>query len=158
MVVTKEDGLVKEGMGFNDIFIFRQSHQTIRTRIEVDGRIRLHDLKSDGIILSTPAGSTAYNYSVRGPIVPLNANLLPLTPISPANPRHWRGALLPMSSSVRFILSNTDKRPAAAVADSKEFRNVIEVSVKMDCSIKATLLFDPEFSLSEKMVQQQFSG
>ncbi|QCE33829.1 NAD kinase [Acetobacteraceae bacterium] len=158
MSVKKVDGTVQEALGFNDIFIFRQSHQTIRTRIEVDGRTRLFDLKSDGVILSTPAGSTAYNYSVRGPIVPLNANILPLTPIAPTNPRHWGGALLPMGSSVKFILSETDKRPAAAVADSREIRDVVEVSARMDLSIEATLLFDPEFSLSEKMVQQQFSG
>ncbi|QCE35455.1 NAD kinase [Acetobacteraceae bacterium] len=158
MDVLKQDGTKKQALGFNDIFIFRQSHQTICTRIEVDGRTRLLDLKSDGIILSTPAGSTAYNNSVRGPIVPLDANILPLTPIAPSNPRHWGGALLPMTSSVRFILSHTEKRPAAAVADSREIRDVVEVSAKMDTSYVATLLFDPEFSLSEKMVQQQFSG
>lgn len=158
MKAKDTDGEVTEAIGFNDIFLFRQTHQTIRLSIEIDGKMRLEELVGDGIILATPTGSTAYNRSVHGPILPLEANLLPLTPISVTRPIHWRGALLPINSRVEFKLLETDKRPAAVVADSKEIRNICEVSAYLDTSIVVRLLFDPDRHLSERILREQFDG
>lgn len=152
------EGEVVDAIGFNDIFLFRQNHQTIRMSVKVDGKDRLEELVGDGIILATPTGSTAYNRSVQGPILPLGANLLALTPISAVRPIHWRGALLPMNSHVLFKLDASEKRAAAAVADFKEVRNVTEVSAYLDNSITVTLLFDPDSHLAERIVKEQFDG
>lgn len=156
MTARTVSGEVFEARAFNDVFLFRQTRQTSRIRIEVDGRVRLEELICDGVIVATPAGSTAYNLSAHGPIVPLSANILPLTPISAFRPRRWRGALLPSSAVVRLTLMDTDKRPTAAVADFKEIRDVAEVIVKEDRKLHATVLFDPDHGLSERIIAEQF--
>jgi len=151
------DGAVTEALAFNDVSLLRQLRQGAKIRISIDGRVRLPELMCDGVLISTPAGSTAYNLSAHGPIVPLSANLLPLTPISAFRPRRWRGALLPASAEVLFEVLEHDKRPVAAVADFTEVRDVISVSVKLDRVIKATILFDPDQNLSERILAEQFT-
>lgn len=158
MHVVTTSGEVKEGLGFNDVFIYRQTRQTVCLSIEIDGRMRMPELRCDGIVMATPAGSTAYNRSTDGPIIPLGVELLSLMPICPFHPRHWRGALLPEEVVVRFVILDTDKRPASAVAGPTEIRDVKEVIVKADHSKKVTLLFDPHHSLSERIIAEQFTG
>ncbi len=137
-------GVVEEAVALNDVFLFRQLRQAAKIRIVVDHRERLAELICDGVLISTPAGSTAYNLSAHGPIIPLSANLLPLTPISAFRPRRWRGALLPSTVDVLFEILEADKRPVAAVADFTEVRDVVSVAVSEDRSISATVLFDPD--------------
>jgi NAD+ kinase len=150
-------GTVEEAMAFNEVSLLRQLRQGAKIRVTVDGRVRLAELMCDGILLSTPAGSTAYNLSAHGPIVPLSANLLPLTPISAFRPRRWRGALLPASADVLFEVLENDKRPVAAVADFTEVRNVLSVAVSEDRSVSVTVLFDPDQGLSERIIAEQFT-
>ncbi|MDF7673854.1 NAD kinase [Acetobacteraceae bacterium ESL0709] len=158
MTAQTRDGVVHEGVSFNDVYLFRETRQSARISIDVDNERRMDNLSCDGVILSTPAGSTAYNRSAHGPIIPLGAALLSLTPISPFSPRHWRGALLPAKAVVRFIMSEPVKRPVSAVAGSKEIRDVTEVTVYEELNIKATLLFDPGHSLSDRIIAEQFEG
>ena len=129
-----------------------------KIRILVDGRVRLEELSCDGVLISTPAGSTAYNLSAHGPIVPLSANLLPLTPISAFRPRRWRGALLPDTAFVVIEVLEGDKRPVAAVADHDEARDVRRVEVLSDKTISMRMLFDPGHSLEERILREQFGG
>ncbi|MGH7154847.1 MAG: NAD kinase, partial [Acetobacteraceae bacterium] len=136
-------GAVEEALAFNEVSLLRQLAQAAKIRITIDGRVRLPELICDGVLVSTPAGSTAYNLSAHGPIVPLSANLLPMTPISAFRPRRWRGALLPSAADVVFEVLEADKRPVAAVADSTEVRDVLSVAVQEDRSIAAMVLFDP---------------
>ena len=150
-------GAVEEALALNEVSLLRQLRQTAKIRVIVDGKVRLSELICDGILLATPAGSTAYNLSAHGPIVPLSANLLPLTPISAFRPRRWRGALLPSTAEVVFEVLEADKRPVAAVADSTEVRNVISVATSEDRSIAVTVLFDPDQGLSERIVTEQFT-
>ncbi len=150
-------GAVEEALAINEVSLLRQLRQAAKIRITVDGTIRLEELICDGILLSTPAGSTAYNLSAYGPIVPLTANLLPMTPISPFRPRRWRGALLPASAEVLFEVLESEKRPVAAVADSTEVRNVVSVAVSEDRSLSALVLFDPDRALSERILTEQFT-
>jgi NAD+ kinase len=131
--------------------------QAAKIRISVDGRVRLQELICDGVLIATPAGSTAYNLSAHGPIVPLSANLLPLTPISAFRPRRWRGALLPSSSDVLFEVLEPKKRPVAAVADFTEVRDVSSVAVTEDRSVSVKVLFDPDQGLSERIIAEQFT-
>ena len=130
MHAVSADGKQSEALAFNEVSLLRQLRQTSKIRVTVDGRVRLPELMCDGILISTPAGSTAYNLSAHGTIVPLSANLLPLTPISAFRPRRWRGALLPSTAEVRFDVLEAEKRPTAAVADFTEVRDVISVAVK----------------------------
>ena len=149
-------GRVYRHRAINEVSLFRQSYQAARLRIFVDDKERLAELVADGIMLATPAGSTAYNLSVQGPIIPINASLLALTPISPFRPRRWRGALLPDSARVEIEVLEAEKRPVAAVADHDEVRNVLAVDIKMDHGIAMHMLFDPGHSLDERIVREQF--
>jgi NAD+ kinase len=150
-------GAVEEALAINEVSLLRQLRQAAKIRIIVDGRVRLPELICDGVLVGTPAGSTAYNLSAHGPIVPLSANLLPMTPISAFRPRRWRGALLPSSAEVLFEVMEPDKRPVAAVADFTEVRDVISVAVSEDRSVTVTVLFDPDQGLSERIIAEQFT-
>ena len=150
-------GSVEEALAFNEVSLLRQLRQASKIRITIDGRVRLAELSCDGVLISTPAGSTAYNLSAHGPIVPLSANLLPLTPISAFRPRRWRGALLPSSAEVLFEALETDKRPTAAVADFTEVRDIVSVAVSEDRGVAVTVLFDPDQGLSERIIVEQFT-
>jgi NAD+ kinase len=151
-----EDGDTVEFHAFNEVSLFRQTYQAARLRILVDDEQRLPELVADGVLLATPAGSTAYNLSAQGPIIPINAPLMALTPISPFRPRRWRGALLPDSARVRIEVLEPDKRPVAAVADHDEVRAVCSVDVQMDHGISMQMLFDPSHSLDERILREQF--
>jgi NAD+ kinase len=151
-------GATHAALGINEVSLLRETRQTAKLRILVDGRERLAELSCDGVLVATPQGSTAYNLSAHGPIVPLSANLLPLTPISAFRPRRWRGALLPAEARVVFEVLEPDKRPVAAVADYTEVRDVRRVEVRQDRSITLTLLFDPDRNLSERIIAEQFVG
>ena len=146
-----------EALAINEVSLLRESRQAAKIRILIDGKERLAELICDGILISTPAGSTAYNLSAHGPIVPLGANLLPLTPISAFRPRRWRGALLPSDAEVVFEILERDKRPVAAVADYTEVRDVSRVEVREARDVSLTLLFDPDHGLSERIIVEQFT-
>jgi NAD+ kinase len=141
---------------FNEVSLFRQFYQASRLRILVDGTERLAELAADGVLVATPAGSTAYNLSVQGPIIPINAPLLALTPISPFRPRRWRGALLPDTATVTIEVLEAEKRPVAAVADHDEVRSVRRVDIAMDHQTTMHLMFDPGHSLDERILREQF--
>jgi NAD+ kinase len=149
-------GNLHEAYAINEVSLFRQSYQAARLRILIDGKERLPELVADGVLVSTPAGSTAYNLSAQGPIIPINAPLLALTPISPFRPRRWHGALLPDTAQVTVEVLEADKRPCAAVADHDEVRSVKAVDVRMDHSISMHMLFDPGHSLDERIIREQF--
>jgi NAD+ kinase len=149
-------GRVNEHRAINEVSLFRQSAQAAHLRILIDGKERLAELIADGLLVSTPAGSTAYNLSVQGPIIPINAPMLALTPISPFRPRRWRGALLPDKAKVTIEVLDADKRPVAAVADSDEVRSVHAVDVTMDRTISLNMLFDPGHNLDERILREQF--
>ena len=158
MRATDIHGKVHEHRAINEVHLFRQTHQTARLRILVDRSERMAELVADGVMVATPAGSTAYNLSAQGPILPINAALLALTPISPFRPRRWRGALLPNSAVVEFDVLESDKRPVAAVADHDEVRHVKHVEVVTDRSVSMQLLFDPGHSLEERILREQFGS
>lgn len=145
-----------EALAINEVSLLREIHQAAKIRIAVDGRVRMDELICDGILVSTPAGSTAYNLSAHGPIVPIDAKLLPLTPISAFRPRRWRGALLHHDAEVRFEILEPDKRPVSATADHQEFRHVLDVTVALHREISIRLLFDQGHSLSERALAEQF--
>jgi NAD+ kinase len=145
-----------EHRAINEVSLFRQSAQAAHLRILIDGKERLPNLAADGVLVSTPAGSTAYNLSVQGPIIPINAPLLALTPISPFRPRRWRGALLPDKAKVTIVVKEAEKRPVSAVADSDEVRSAHRVDIEMDHAISLNLLFDPGHSLDERILSEQF--
>jgi NAD+ kinase len=157
MYAVTAAGAVEEALAFNEVSLLRQLRQAAKVRITVDGRVRLAELICDGVLVSTPAGSTAYNLSAHGPIVPLSANLLPMTPISAFRPRRWRGALLPANADVLFEVLEADKRPVAAVADFTEVRDVISVAVSEDRGVSVSVLFDPDQGLSERIIAEQFT-
>ncbi len=157
MHAITRSGAVEEALALNEVSLLREARQAAKIRVSVDGRVRLEELICDGVLISTPAGSTAYNLSAHGPIVPLSANLLPLTPISAFRPRRWRGALLPASAEILFEILESDKRPVAAVADSTEVRDVLSVGVSEDRNVGVTLLFDPDQGLSERIIAEQFT-
>jgi NAD+ kinase len=149
-------GRVHRHRAINEVSLFRQSYQAARLRVLVDGEERLSELVADGILLATPAGSTAYNLSVQGPIIPIDAPLLALTPISPFRPRRWRGALLPDRAQVTIEVREPGKRPVAAVADHNEVRSVRSVEISMDHKVAMHMLFDPGHSLDERILREQF--
>jgi len=156
MTVLDASGETRSALAINEVSLFRSTYQAAKLQIIVDGETRLDELICDGALLSTPAGSTAYNLSAHGPILPIEAPLLALTPISPFRPRRWRGAILSNRAEVKFITREADKRPVSAVADNVEFQNVREVSVREDRSRRVTLLFDPGTSLEERVLSEQF--
>lgn len=156
MTATDTTGTVHTALALNEVSLFRSTYQAAKLQIIVDGETRLEELICDGALLSTPAGSTAYNLSAHGPILPIEAPLLALTPISPFRPRRWRGAILSNRAVVRFIAREAEKRPISAVADNVEFQNVLEVTVHEDRSHGVTLLFDPGTSLEERVLSEQF--
>jgi NAD+ kinase len=156
MRASDGQGRIHEYRAINEVSMFRQSAQAAHLRILIDGRERLTELIADGVLVATPAGSTAYNLSVQGPIIPINAPLLALTPISPFRPRRWRGALLPDKAQVTIEVKDADKRPVAAVADHDEVRSVRRVDICMDHTISIDMLFDPGHSLDERILREQF--
>jgi NAD+ kinase len=149
-------GRMHEHHAINEVSLFRQTYQAARLRILVDGKERLAELTADGVMVATPAGSTAYNLSAQGPIIPIGAPLLALTPISPFRPRRWRGALLPDKARVTVEVLDSDKRPVAAVADHDEVRAVRTVDIRLDHTISISMLFDPGHSLDERILREQF--
>jgi NAD+ kinase len=149
-------GQTHEHYAINEVSVYRQTYQAARLRILIDGKERLRELVADGVMVATPAGSTAYNLSVQGPIIPIRAPLLALTPISPFRPRRWHGALLPDTAEVTIEALDPDKRPVAAVADHSEVREVASVEVAMDHAISMHMLFDPGHSLDERILREQF--
>ncbi|MGD9867283.1 MAG: NAD kinase [Hyphomicrobiales bacterium] len=156
MTAKDLDGKTHEALAINEVSLFRQTHQAAKLRISVDGTERMRELICDGVLVSTPAGSTAYNLSAHGPILPINAALLALTPISPFRPRRWRGALLPNDAKVSITVLEADKRPASAVADHTEFRSVVQVDVAEDAGIDLHMLFDADHALGERILAEQF--
>jgi NAD+ kinase len=146
-----------EALAINEVSLLRETRQAAKIRVMVDGKTRLEELICDGILVSTPAGSTAYNLSAHGPIIPLGANLLPLTPISAFRPRRWRGALLPAEAEVVFEVLEAEKRPVSATADYTEVRDVRRVEVREDRTVSLTMLFDPDHGLSERIIAEQFT-
>jgi NAD+ kinase len=149
-------GKVHTARAINEVSLFRQTNQAARLRILVDGKERLAQLDGDGIMVATPAGSTAYNLSAQGPIIPIGAALLALTPISPFRPRHWRGALLPDTAVVTIEVLDPDKRAVAAVADHHEVRFVRSVEIRMEHKVSMRMLFDPGHNLDERILREQF--
>ena len=145
-----------EALAINEASLFRQTYQAAKLRISVDGTVRMEELVCDGALVATPAGSTAYNLSAHGPILPINAPLLALTPISPFRPRAWRGALLPNTAYVTIDVLEADKRPVSAVADHTEFRSVKQVDVSEESAIELLMMFDPGHALEDRILAEQF--
>ncbi len=143
-------------LAINEVALFRETYQAAKIRISIDGKTRMEELVCDGVLVATPAGSTAYNLSAQGPIVPIDAALLALTPISAFRPRRWRGALLSHRAKLRFEILEAEKRPVSAVADHSEFRQVRDVEVEEDGSIDMLMLFDPDHGLEERIITEQF--
>jgi NAD+ kinase len=145
-----------EALAINEVSLFRQIYQAAKLKISVDGTVRMEELICDGVLVSTPAGSTAYNLSAHGPILPINAPLLAMTPISPFRPRRWRGALLPNDAKVTIDVLEPDKRPVSAVADHTEFRDVVKVVVMEESGFDIFMMFDPGHTLAERILSEQF--
>ena len=156
MQAVDAGGSVHLARAINEVSLFRQTYQVAHLRILVDGKERLAELDGDGIMVATPAGSTAYNLSAQGPIIPIGAALLALTPINPFRPRHWRGALLPDTAIVIIEVLEPDKRPVAAVADHHEVRFVRTVDIRMEHKVAMRMLFDPGHNLDERILREQF--
>lgn len=158
MDAVASDGSKHSALAINEVSMLRQTRQAAKIRVSIDGRVRMNELICDGALVCTPAGSTAYNLSVHGPVLPIDSNILALTPIAPFRPRRWRGAILPHTASVKFEILEPTKRPVSAVADREEVRDVQDVTVSEDRSIKIRLLFDPEMNLGERILTEQFSS
>jgi NAD+ kinase len=158
MVALDSDGVEHHALAINDVSLLRETYQAAKLRILIDGRTRLEELICDGALVATPAGSTAYNLSAHGPIIPIEAKVMALTPISAFRPRRWRGALLSQDAKVTFEVLEAEKRPVSAVADNFEVRGVRRVDVTEDRSKSLVLLFDAGRSLDERMLAEQFSA
>ena len=156
MRTVSVDGEQLEAQAINEVSLLRETRQTAHIRVEIDGVTRIEELMCDGVMVATPAGSTAYNLSAHGPVVPLSAQVLCLTPISAFRPRRWRGALLPRDAVVRLEVLDPEKRPVSAVADFTEVRDVRSVEIEEDTGVAFTLLFDPEHDLEERVLKEQF--
>jgi NAD+ kinase len=158
MDATVESGEVSSGLAINEVSLLRQTRQSAKIRISIDGKVRLDELSCDGCMVATPAGSTAYNLSAHGPIIPLDSRVLALTPISAFRPRRWRGALLPHEARVTFEVLEADKRPVSAVADNLEVRRVARVEIRERRDIALVMLFDAGRSFEERVLAEQFAG
>ena len=158
MTAVDERGARLRALAFNEVSLLRESRQAAKLRVSVDRIVRLDELMADGILIATPVGSTAYNLSAHGPIIPLGAGVLALTPISAFRPRRWRGALLHHQAQVRIDALETDKRPVSAVADFTEARDVVSVEIHENRDVAVTLLFDREFNLEERVLKEQFAS
>lgn len=156
MIVQTESGASVGSLAYNEVSLLRQTRQAAHLAIELNGKPRLDELICDGVMVATPAGSTAYNYSAHGPILPLGSAVIALTPIAPFRPRRWRGALLKSGTEVRFRVLDPYKRPVSATADSHEVRDVVEVTIRESQERTVTLLFDPEHNLEERILSEQF--
>ncbi|PPR34288.1 MAG: NAD kinase [Alphaproteobacteria bacterium MarineAlpha6_Bin3] len=157
MIATKKDGKKKEAMAFNEVSLLRSSGHAAKIKVQVDNIVRIKELVCDGILLATPAGSTAYNLSARGQIIPMNSKLLALTPISPFRPRSWRGALINSKSKVTFIILDEKKRSVNVSADFREIKDIKKVEIIEDRTFKLSLLFDPDHQFDKKVLKEQFS-
>jgi len=158
MTAVDEHGTRRGALAFNEVSLLRESRQAAKLRISVDGVVRIDELMADGILVATPVGSTAYNLSAHGPIIPLGAGVLAMTPISAFRPRRWRGALLPHQAKVKIEALESDKRPVSAVADFTEARDVVIVEIRENRDVAMTLLFDREFNLEERVLKEQFAS
>lgn len=156
MIVETESGGTSEAMAINEVSLLRQTNQAAHIRVSVNDKVKVEELVCDGVLVATAAGSTAYNFSVRGPILPLGTDALALTPISPFRPRRWRGAVLPGTARVRFDILDPLKRSVSATADAFEVRNVVRVDVHEERSVSLRMLFDKEHSLEERILDEQF--
>jgi len=157
MVAITDEGETVSHHAINEVSLLRETRETARIEVSVNGRVVLPELVCDGVLVATPAGSTAYNLSANGPILPLNSRLMALTPISPFRPRRWRGALIPDDLQISFRVLDPQKRPVSAVADQIEVRDVATVEVRVDPTDVLTLLFDPEHALDERITMEQFA-
>jgi NAD+ kinase len=157
MVATTVSGETHTHAAINEVSLLRETRQTAKIEVLVNGRVAMPELACDGVLVATPAGSTAYNLSARGPILPLAAKMLALTPISPFRPRRWSGAILPDDTAVCFIVHEPDNRPVSAVADQFEVRDVAKVEVRLDRDRSLSLLFDPEHALDDRIAMEQFT-
>lgn len=149
-------GRVREALAINEVSLLRQTRQSARIGIAINGQTKIDELVCDGVLLSTAAGSTAYNLSAHGPVLPIGSDVLALTPISPFRPRRWRGAILPSDARVRFTVHDHEKRPVSATADNFEVRHVKTVDVSEDKDSHMTLLFDPDHNLEDRIINEQF--
>lgn len=156
MQALTASGREEEALAINEVSLLRETRQAAKIRISIDGKVRLEELICDGILVATPAGSSAYNLSAHGPIIPIDADILALTPISAFRPRRWRGALLPHDAIVRFELLEAAKRPVSAVADTVEVRDVVDVRVHEDRTVPLSMLFDKGHTLAERILREQF--
>lgn len=157
MLATHADGSTSKDLALNEVALLREGPQAAKLRISVDGRVRMEELVCDGALVATPAGSTAYNYSAHGPILPIGADVLTLTAMAAFRPRRWRGALLPKTAKVRFDVLEAAKRPVMADADGKSHRDVLSVEITSDPLIEHRILFDPGHGLEERLISEQFT-
>jgi NAD+ kinase len=157
MLATHADGRTSKALALNEVALLREGPQAAKLRISVDGRVRMEELVCDGALVATPAGSTAYNYSAHGPILPIGADVLALTAMAAFRPRRWRGALLPKTATVRFDVLEPEKRPVMADADGNSYRDVVTVEITSDPLIAHRILFDPGHGLEERLISEQFT-
>jgi NAD+ kinase len=157
MTALTVDGAMHEALAINEVSLLRAGPQAAKLRITVDGKLRMNELVCDGALVATPAGSTAYNYSAHGPILPIGSDVLALTAMAAFRPRRWRGALLPKRAVVRFDVIDPGKRPVMADADGKSVRDVVSVEIHSEPSIRHRILFDPGHGLEERLIREQFA-
>lgn len=157
MRAESRDGALHEALAINEVSLLRAGPQAAKLRITIDGRLRLEELVCDGALVATPAGSTAYNYSAHGPILPIGSDVLALTAVAAFRPRRWHGALLPKTALVRFDVVEPEKRPVMADADSRWVENVLWVEIRSETRIKHRILFDPGHGLEERLLREQFT-
>lgn len=158
VVALRTDGTTKEAFAINELSMLRNSPQAAKLKVEIDGKQRLEELVCDGILVATPAGSTAYNLSAHGPVIPLGSNVLALTPICPFRPRRWRGALVPHTAKIEIEVQKSKSRPVAAAADDLDLGLVKRVTVYEDTDQNFEILYDPDLNLEERILQEQFEG